>query len=108
MMRSQQLLCTLLEELKLNYRARVNPHRINALIRGWISCMVPAELQQRLGPGPEDQSQSPPAGDERSELIRKGLRNQLPFSRDGRRGLARFHLLNGPLAPSAVASTHWC
>jgi len=63
--RSQQLLCTLLEELKLNYLGQINRTGINALIRELDQLMVPAEASPGPGTRPEDQSQSPPAATSR-------------------------------------------
>ncbi|NQV10300.1 MAG: hypothetical protein HQ527_03900 [Cyanobacteria bacterium] len=57
--RTQQLLCTLLEELKLNYLGQINRTGINALIRELDQLMVPAEGSP--GPGTRPENQSPPA-----------------------------------------------
>ena len=56
--RSQQLLCNLLEELKLNYLGQINRVGINSLMRELDALMVPAEQPEE--PLPSAPGQSPP------------------------------------------------
>jgi len=56
--RSQQLLCNLLEELKLNYLGQINRVGINALIRELDELMVPQENPE--APRPTAEGQTPP------------------------------------------------